>query len=191
MLVALRYPINYSALHVLNPHRLETAKEGDRGHSSSPNDLGQVRSVDADVRLHTILRELEARELLLWDRGLNRYAVHPQIRAALYARWTRDERERAFKHVQSFLEQVPLPETVYDVSDMRASIEIYNCLIQLNDLQAAARCYRDQISPLILPRFSDYHLAYQLLLPLFPQGIAALPDLDLPADQSYFAHEFG
>lgn len=189
VLVALRYPINYSALHLLNPHRLEIGKESQHSRTQTQSTVGDVRSVDADVRLHTILRELEARELLLWGRGLNRYAVHPLIRTVLYARWTREERERAFKHVQAFLEQVDLPETAHDVSDMRASIEIYNSLIQLNDLQAAARCYRDQISPLILTRFSDYQLAHSLLLPLFPQGIGNLPDLDLPSEQSYFAHE--
>ncbi len=143
------------------------------------------------ARLHTILSDLERRNLLRWDRATNRYALHTLVCQAVQATWTREERRAALSAVQRTLEPLSMevPEALQDESDLRAAVALYAARLSAGNPEQAARFYRERLSKPLLMRLADAHAVMRLLMPFFPNGAQALPELDVIKERAYLGHE--
>lgn len=150
-----------------------------------------MQQAATQARLHTILSELERRNLLLWDRATNRYALHAVIRRSVQAMWSQEERQAAFEATQRTYELLAahVPETLQDESDLRATTELYAALVAADKAEAAVALYRERLSKPLLSRLADPQAVLRLLMPFFRQGVQRLPILESAKDEAYIAHE--
>jgi tetratricopeptide (TPR) repeat protein len=145
----------------------------------------------AKARFHAGLDELEDRGLLRWDRGANRYDLHPIVRAYSFEALDEAARASTYAAIRSHFEGLP-PEdldTVQDVSDLRRTLEIYYALINAGRLDDAARLYVERLGTVLHYHIAAYHLVVQLLTPLFPDGTDRLPALSAPEWQSAIVND--
>jgi hypothetical protein len=170
-LAAFRYPVDYAAVKIISPFRVE--EDPDAGL----------------VPLHAALGALEERGLVQWDRRTNRYDLHPVVRAYAYGKL--EDREAAYAQVKGYFEALPREDTeqAQDVADLRRTLELYHALLNGGQPDDAQQLYRDRLNRPLYFGMGAYATIVELLSPLFPYGFDQPPILRTINDQAYAANE--
>lgn len=147
-IAAFRYPVDYSAIKVLNPYSTSDA-------------------------LHNGLLELEDRGVLNWDRTVNRYDLHPIVRAIAFGLLTQDSRRDTYVQIADHFQGLPPEnlEDIQDVSQLRRTLEIYHALVGSGREDDAARLFGERLNKVLQYKIAAYHQIIELLEPLFPSGV--------------------
>jgi hypothetical protein len=170
-LAAFRYPVEYDAVVAINPFR-------------PPEEENQAFGLEP---LHQALGTLEERGLVQWDRGHNRYDLHPVVRAYAYGKL--EDKEGAYAQVRSYFEALPAEDTeqVQDVADLRRTLELYHALLNGGQPDDALQLFYDRLAAPLREALGAYATMVELLSPLFPQGFDQPPALRTADDQAYTA----
>ena len=187
-IAAFRYPVDYAALIAINPfneplrgeHSLPPpAEEG-----GSPKVPGRTEAEPKLTRLHHALSELEERGLVQWDRGQNRYDLHPVVRNFAYGRL--ESKTATLAQLRNYFAALPSEDEnqVRDVADLRRTLELYHTLVESGLLDEAYQLYRERLDPALYFGLGTYTTIVELLTPLFPHGLSELPALSVPAQGS-------
>lgn len=131
------------------------------------------------VAFHAGLDALEDRGLLRWDRGPNRYDLHPVVRGYAFRQFDEAARRATHDRIHDYFSATP-PEDldeVKELGDLRRTLEMYYALVGAGRLDDAARLYRDRLEEVLHFQIAAYHAIVAALTPLFPEGAGALPTL--------------
>jgi tetratricopeptide (TPR) repeat protein len=165
-MAAFRYPIDYAALLAINPFAPPAGPAPD------------AAAIQAGFgRLNTALADLEARDLIQWDRPHNRYDMHPVVRAYAYERL--EDQAGTYGRIRDYFQAQPEEDVhaVQDVTDLRRTLEIYHALIGGGQFDQARDLYRDRLKDPLREVLGAYPMMVETLLPLFPHGIQQPPAL--------------
>jgi hypothetical protein len=166
-LAAFRYPVDYAAVKVISPFRVE----GEPDAGLAP--------------LHAALSTLEERGLVQWDRKGNRYDLHPIVRAYAYGKL--ENKAATYAQVKSYFEALPAEDTkqAQDVADLRQTLELYHALLNSGQPDDAEQLYYDRLRTPLLYGLGAYATMVELLSPLFHQGFDKSPALRKPDAQAF------
>ena len=167
----------YTTLAVLNPFL--------------PNEPTDAERTQAVTAFDEALQELEERGLLQWDREINRYDMHPVVRAYAAELLEDGERKETFLKVRDHFEALPPDDldTATELAHVAHSLEIYRCLIGAGLLEEAADYYRGNLCDILLFHLGAYAVVLELLKPLFRGDFNGLPALESAQKRSYFLNE--
>jgi tetratricopeptide (TPR) repeat protein len=163
-IAAFRMPASYdtlAALFVGDPHPDSLPKEG--GGKLFPTELP----------LDDVLKELEDRGLLGWDRRANRYDLHPIVRGVVWNGLPAEARNGVFTSLEVYFEAVPKIDDYHKVNsleDLTPAIELYNTLIGLGRYRDAAKLFKERLFDAMLFRLSSTSQQAELLEMFFPEG---------------------
>jgi len=145
----------------------------------------------ARPRLDAALSELIERGLVLKDRYIQRYTVHPAVRGAVLGRINETERFAAFLRIRDFAETLPpeVPDRAKDISNLAGSMELYRALVSAGQLDQAAAVYRTRIAKAPLAQITSHYQVIEMLRVFFPSGLGTMPALSSLSDRGYFANE--
>jgi hypothetical protein len=127
-------------------------------------------------RFDSLLQDLEERGLIWWDKVNLQYDLHPVVRGYAFSQLETSERPQTFDRIYDFFDKQE--RSNYKIrlfnsyKDMQNLITMYNALIGAGKFDAAAELFINRLSEdLIYEGLGLYHKAYELLLPLFPNGL--------------------
>jgi tetratricopeptide (TPR) repeat protein len=133
----------------------------------------------AIARFDALLQDLEERGLIWWDKDNLQYDLHPVVRGYAFSRLDNIQRSQTFDHIYDFFnrqEHDNTPKRFTSYKAMQNIIAVYHALIGVGKFNSAARLFINVISNnLVYGGLGLYHKAYELLLPLFPNGLNELP----------------
>jgi hypothetical protein len=132
-----------------------------------------------DRALDATLRELEDRGLLGWDRGANRYDLHPVIRSVAWSELTSKAQVEIHKALNIYLQSLPALDQaeVKSLDELSSAIELYCNLISLHRFDDAFSIFRSRFETAAIYRLSHSRLCAELLEMLFPDDGQNLPRL--------------
>lgn len=140
------------------------------------------RSTDYKRAIHkfdAMLQDLEERGLIWWDANNRQYDLHPVVRGYAFSQLSEDDKPDTFDNIYNYFEEQERGNTktrFTSYAEMQNLIAMYNALIGAGKYDAAAGLFRDKITNnLIYGGLGLFHKAYELLLPLFANGLAELP----------------
>lgn len=136
------------------------------------------------------LTELEDRGLLGWDRGSNRYDLHPIVRSVVWDGADTARRREIYEALQTYFGSLPKQmdwKRVQAIEELTATIEWYHALIGLERFDDAYLVFSEYLSSALLYRLSANRERATLLERLFPDGFAQLPRLDDPFAQTFIS----
>jgi hypothetical protein len=173
-LAAFRYPVDYEAVVAINLFRIE--------------EMGDDRAAGVEP-LHQALTTLEERGLLQWNREINRYDMHPVVRAYAYGKL--EDKAATYAQVKSYFEALPEEneEQVQDVADLRRTLELYYALLNGGQPKSALELFDNRIEDILLFGLGGYTTLVELLSPLFANGFDQPPMLPTINSQSYAINE--
>jgi tetratricopeptide (TPR) repeat protein len=130
-------------------------------------------------RLDGVLTDLEDRGLLGWDRGANRYDLHPVVRGVVWSGLDDVRRRALYGQLEQHFTAGPAASAeIRSVEDALPVIELMRALIGLGRYEDAADLYFDRLHRSIDFSFTDTgmgHVNIALLEGLFPAGIEQPP----------------
>ncbi len=122
-----------------------------------------------------------------WDKGANRYYLHPIVRGVVLSELPDDLRHDVYATLHAHF--APLPKIyagdVTKIEDLTSTIELYNTLIGMERYDDALDLFDAHLDEPLLYRLSANHLRAELLEMLFPDGLDQLPHLNEPSAQGY------
>lgn len=132
----------------------------------------QDHDISDEEQLDAILRDLEDRGLMGWDRQANRYDLHPIVRGIVWRKVASEEKELIYQELHDYFSAFPLPNKVKTLEDLTPTIELYNSLIGLRKYSEAWAIYNDRVRHFIYYQLGNYHTDLELLkeLPRAPNG---------------------
>lgn len=174
-IASFRYPIDGKVMLALNPFL--------------PADMGDEDAVrESFTRFHHLLSELENRAFLHWSRALNRYAMHPVIRAYVidYLSDLTDTTDHSRDHFDYVYPEQPA--AVQSLDDLRHELHVYKSLVRAGHLDQAAAYYNIHLGDVLRLKLGAYNTIVTLMKPLFPDGLNQLPHLASRNSQAYAMH---
>lgn len=130
------------------------------------------------------------RGLLSWERGANRYDLHPIVRGGVWAGLGVEIRRAVLEGLSAHFAAQPMVEDwqkMESLTDLGPAIELYDKLIGLGRLQQAFELFRNRIGEATFFRLGAAHHSLELLRALFPNGEQALPGLEGTGAQGHRA----
>lgn len=123
------------------------------------------------------IRDLERRGLIQYERGVERYDLHPVVRGIAVGGLKEEERDRFGQRVVDyFSRQAHDPyEQATTIDDVRGALQVVRTLIQLGRFQEAVDVYRGGLSTALMFNLEAYDTALSLIRPLFVEGWGRLP----------------
>lgn len=152
-------------------------------HKQSSPEYAQALS-----RMDQLLTELESRGLLWWDNASGRYDLHPVVRGYAFSQLDEYRRQQTYAQVANFFEG---QERGFDgdnartLQDFQPIINLYKALVGAGRLDDAAKLYGQFLEIPLYSNAVSYTKAYELLLPLFGDGLNHPPTL-LDESQRYY-----
>lgn len=149
---------------------------------------------ESEYELDAALTELEDRGVLGWDRGANRYDMHPVVRGVVWNDLSPEAQAAIYERLRVHLASLPAIENwreVQHLEELAPSIELYRTLIGLRRYDDACDLLMSRLYRPLRYRLSSGQQFTALLEMLFPQGVEALPDLSNPADQAWALNALG
>jgi tetratricopeptide (TPR) repeat protein len=138
--------------------------------------------------LDNVLKELEERGLIGWDKNKNCYDMHPVIKGVIRSELNRKAKNKIYRALQSyFLTFSPFPGWghIKKLDDLTVVIELYNAWVGQERYEAAARLYKEYLRFPLEFRLGFSRLAIELLEMLFPNGIDKPPRLNRSHKRSW------
>jgi nucleoside phosphorylase/tetratricopeptide (TPR) repeat protein len=169
-------------LHTIAFFRMPAAYAGLKGIL-----VGIGKLLAAEQNLIDILRELEDRALIGWDRGrgANCYDIHPVVRQELRKRLDDGERKRICGPIYEYFMNEPMPElkAVKTVEDLAVAIERYRSLVALDRHEDAWREYKENLLEALAYRLTASRHQVELLEMLALPGGATSPSISRNSDR--------
>ena len=153
--------------------------------------VGESAPCADEATLDRILRELEDRGLVGWERSANRYDLHPIVRSVVWAGLAEGERRGVLEKLHDHFKAQPMVENWRDVesmADLEPAIELYDKLIGLRHYQEAFELFRDRIERATLHRLGVARRRLELLRAFFPEGERIPPQLDTAVERGFILH---
>jgi len=147
---------------------------------------GSPRPPEED--LDAILKTLESRGLIHWDRTSNKYDLHPIVRRYAYDRLTAPERQTAHRRLRDYFAAVPKPAKIERLSDLAPVIELYHHMVRAGQLDEAWILFRDRLWRTVYYQLGAYQTQTELLRALFTEE-SILPSLSKKAHQAHCLNE--
>jgi tetratricopeptide (TPR) repeat protein len=147
--------------------------------------LGSDEHAQHLAQYQAFLDNLEACGLIFRREGT--VDMHPLIRGYAFAQLEASNRKYAtFERIREhFQAQIHLnTEEVKSLADVAPMLAIYRAFLGANRLDEAAMFFVRTLQPVLHGQLSAYYAVIELLLPLFPQGIQALPKIGNDARKS-------
>jgi tetratricopeptide (TPR) repeat protein len=132
-----------------------------------------------------VLRTLEKRGLLHWDKITNKYDLHPIVRRYAYEHLTAADRMGAHQQLVNYFAAFPKPTQVKTLEDLAPVIELYHHLVRAGNLDEAMELFYDRIDQPTYYQFGAYHLIAELLRALFLDGEDKPPRLKDESAQAW------
>lgn len=148
--------------------------------------VGQDRLFGSEMDFDMVLTNLEDRGLLGWDKGINRYDLHPIVRGMVWGSLNVMDKRSVYESLKHHFESVPplVPGSVHKLEMLAPVIELYNSLIGLGRYDDAYVIFRERLDEVTF----DYlgMMAYQTewLEMLFADGLDKLPRLSTTTSQA-------
>jgi len=147
------------------------------------------RDGKGNIILDEMLKILESRGLLHWDRKANKYDLHPIVRRFAYDQLTASDRTSAHTRLVNYFEAVPKLEKVDKLEDLAPVIELYHHLVGAGNLDEAKKIFKDRLDTPTYYQFGAYHLQIELLRALFVDGEDKPPRLKSEAAQTQILND--
>jgi tetratricopeptide (TPR) repeat protein len=145
----------------------------------------------AQTDFHKALSDLENRGLLQWDREVDRYDLHPVVRAYAFEQLEERDRTRAYNAIRDHFASLP-PEDVEEATELthvKNSIEITRALIGAGRFEEAIFFYRDGLSTTLFFSIGAYHVVTELMNPLLWCDRNGAHSLTRAVDRSFATSE--
>jgi tetratricopeptide (TPR) repeat protein len=148
---------------------------------------GEGKLFATEMRLDSVLQELEDRGLVGWDRRANRYDLHPIVRSVVWSELGSDTRNGVLTSLHAHFDSLPsiAEDDISSFEDLAPVIELYSILIGLGRYKDAYDLFRERLDQTTLYRLSASQQRANLLAMLFPDGVERLPKLGVARDQAY------
>jgi len=133
------------------------------------------------------LKELEERGMLYWDRDVNRYEMHPLIRAYAAELLDANDRTETFHKARNHFESLPPDDfdKATELAHLSHSLDIYRCFVGAGMLDEAARFYRGELACTLLFNVGAYPVVLELLKPIFHNDLEGMPCLTSASDRIF------
>ncbi len=136
-----------------------------------------------------MLHDLEDRGLIWWDRRTRQYDLHPVVRGYAFAQLSETDKPDTYDNIYNYFEAQERGNTTTQFesyTEMGNIIAMYNALLGAGKFNEAALLFWDRLrTSLVEQGIGLYHKAYELLLPLFPNGLSELPIVSTETLQRY------
>lgn len=149
MIAAFRMPARYEALLALL--------------------VGDGKSCLSEFELSGVLKELEDRGLLGWDKVANSYDLHPIVRWVVWSRLSEDQKKVVWTSLLDYLETLPLLDyrKAHSLADISPVIERYYIQTELKKYDDAAKLFLDHLEKVVFYRVTVNRQIVDLLRRLF------------------------
>jgi hypothetical protein len=140
--------------------------------------MGEDKPCRDDRALDDVLTELEDRGLVGWDRGVNRYDLHPLVRGVVWGGVGNEARQGVYRELRTYFNAIPKPphwKQVASIEDLTSAIELFYVLIGLGRFDDAWHIFKSHLFQALQFRLSLTRRQVELLTLLFPDGISQLP----------------
>jgi len=139
-----------------------------------------------DLELHAVLKDLEDRGLVGWDRPTNRYDLHPIVRSVVYESSRPADRKSTYALLERHFSAYPrlADQEVTGLQSLNPALELFHALINQDRFDEAHRLFFDRLATPLLRWLDAHRLRVQLLESLFPPGAQTLPRLSRAEDQA-------
>jgi tetratricopeptide (TPR) repeat protein len=141
---------------------------------------GEGKPCEDAGELDAALADLEDRGLIGWDKGANRYDLHPIVRGVVWSGLGDDTRQGVYSSLHAHFEAVPMIkdwDEVNSLEDLTPAIELYNTLIGMERYDDACRLFHKRLNKATIYRLSASRQRVEMLEMLFPDGLDELPRL--------------
>lgn len=146
--------------------------------------VGESKACLSEHELAAVLKGLEDRGLIGWDKGANRYDLHPIVRWVAWSRLSEDKRQKVWTSLLDYLETVPLPDDyrkAHSLADISLVIERYYIQTELKKYDDAALLFLKHLEKVVFYRVTVNQQIVDLLRRLFhdPEkpGVPVLNDV--------------
>lgn len=142
-----------------------------------------------------LLQDLEERGLIWWDSENLQYDLHPVVRGYAFGQLGVEDRSPTYDRIYNFFEaqergKYEIRFTSY--ASMQNLIAMYNALIGAGKFDEAADLFIARMRfSLVEEGLGMYHKAYELLLPLFPNGLSEMPAVSTTRLQGFVLNQMG
>jgi tetratricopeptide (TPR) repeat protein len=147
------------------------------------------RDGKGNIILDEMLKILESRGLVHWDRKANKYDLHPIVRRFAYDRLTASDRNAAHTRLVNYFDAVPKLEKVEKLEDLAPVIELYHHMVGAGNLDEARKIFKDRLDTPTYYQFGAYQLQIELLRALFPDGEDKPPRLKTESVQAQIIND--
>jgi tetratricopeptide (TPR) repeat protein len=162
-------------LHVIAGFRMPASMDAIRALLIRADDQDDVpdKPFGSVSELDAALTTLEDRGLLGWDRGGNRYDLHPIVRGVVWTELDDVTRMALYGTLRDHFDAIPTPNylEIDSLDDLTPAVELYNNLINLKKYDEAAQVFQDRLDEATHFRLSASRLRVELLERLFPDGL--------------------
>src|SRR5258708_22575181 len=95
--------------------------------------VGPRKVCKLESELDVLLKELEGRGLIGWDKVANRYDLHPVVRGVVWNSISDPEKQKIYRSLRKFFQDSPQidPNQIKSLDDLTGSIELYNAVVGL------------------------------------------------------------
>lgn len=163
--------------------RADTLKQHRSTHESSE------AWIEAQGQFDILLRELEDRGLLEWNRDDGTYDLHPMVRSFAHDQLEGERRHEVFVRMRDHLGALTLAKSndIEDRVQLHNAIEYYYSLINTGEIKQAVALFNIRLQKALLNQFDDYPTVLQLLRPLVEDHMAELDDKARSTVLHYYA----
>lgn len=151
--------------------------------------LSIFNTLGNEARFDDALEDLRARGLLQRDLAHNRYDLHPIVRHYAYncLNDKTDVHTRLRDYFASITESDE--ENVQSLEDLSPIIELYHHTVRAGHYNDAVLLFHRRLSQALYFRFGTYQLNIELLLSLFPDGEAGMPQVTVVNSKAWTINE--
>ncbi len=150
---------------------------------------------DGIRKFDELLADLENRGLIWWDTKNQQFDLHPVVRGYAYTQLSEEERPATYDRLFNFFEEQERgnKQTRFgSLKEMQNLLAMYKALLGAGNYDAAANLFINRMRlTLVQEGLGLYHLAYELLLPFFSNGLDELPNVSTPYLQSFMLNQMG
>jgi hypothetical protein len=161
-----------AARNLMAAAKRESAAQVEAWQASEPVQRGRVQ-------LDAVLKELEDRGLLWWDRPANSYDLHPIVRAYTHDQLDGSDRVQANERVRDHFQALPAEDTtnITSVEDLRQTVTYFRALVGAGQYPAAAALWDRTLSTPLARQLGAFSTVVELLRPLAPHDPEAGTEL--------------